>query len=206
MLTPPSTMWSQYQAFQGNIGIYSRFPNVCTILIKSIFQLSSQSLFCQRLYIFKGPNNVIGLYWRLKFEQEQFCVEITQPLDFVMIFFGQVVDLQFMFCFQTCLTRVFSNPHNSHTNTSNSKKLAGKQPNYFVWTFINIKFLVKQTLIFIQQCVVYGNMLFPSIERRDVIFYLIHTITNKYLYVNSEHHHPFFPWVSFSTKYRDVAF
>ena len=55
-------------------------------------------------------------------------------------------------------------------------------------------------------CVVYGNMLFPSIERRDVIFYLIHTITNKYLYVNSEHHHPFFPWVSFSTKYRDVAF
>ena len=88
MLTPPSTMWSQYQAFQGNIGIYSRFPNVCTILIKSIFQLSSQSLFCQRLYIFKGPNNVIGLYWRLKFEQEQFCVEITQPSDFVMIFLG----------------------------------------------------------------------------------------------------------------------
>ena len=49
--------------------------------------------FARDYIFFKGPNNVIGLYWRLKFEGEQFCVEITQPLDFVMIFFGQVVDL-----------------------------------------------------------------------------------------------------------------
>ena len=82
--------------------------------------------------------------------------------------------------------------------------IIGRVINSLIYYFTKCK--SSFVLIFIQQRVVYGNMLFPSIERRDVIFYLIHTITNKYLYVNSEHHHPFFPWVSFSTKYRDVAF
>ena len=49
--------------------------------------------FARDYIFFKGPNNVIGLYWRLKFEWEQFCVEITQPSDFVMIFFGHIVEL-----------------------------------------------------------------------------------------------------------------
>ena len=57
------------------------------------FKTLTRVCFARDYIFFKGPNNVIGLYWRLKFEWEQFCVEITQPLDFVMIFFGQVVDL-----------------------------------------------------------------------------------------------------------------
>ena len=46
--------------------------------------------FARDFIFFKGPNNVIGLYWRLKFEWEQFCVDITQPSDFVMIFLGML--------------------------------------------------------------------------------------------------------------------
>ena len=42
--------------------------------------------FARDYIFFKGPNNVIGLYWRLKFEWEHFCVEITQPSDFALIY------------------------------------------------------------------------------------------------------------------------
>ena len=41
---------------------------------------TSRVYFARDYIFFKGPNNVIGLYWRLKFEWEEFYLKITQPL------------------------------------------------------------------------------------------------------------------------------
>ena len=59
--------------------------------------LASRVYFARDFIFFKGPNNVIGLYWRLKFE-------ITQPSDFVMIFFRHiVVNVLFSNLFGSCI-------------------------------------------------------------------------------------------------------
>ena len=65
----------------------------------------------------------------------------------VMIFFGQLQSSSLCFFFKLVWLGYFQTVIIHITNTSNSKNLAGKQPNYFVWTFTNIKFLVKQTLV-----------------------------------------------------------
>ena len=71
--------------------------------------------FARDYIFFKGPNNVIGLYWRLKFEWEQL----------LWFFLGSCRVLVYVF-FQTCMARVFSNRHNSHNKHIKFKKFGGK--------------------------------------------------------------------------------
>ena len=65
----------------------------------------------------------------------------------VVIFLGSCRVLVYVFFFKLVWLGDFQTVIIHITNPSNSKNLAGKQPNYFVWTFTNIKFLVKQTLV-----------------------------------------------------------
>ena len=82
-----------------------------------LFECLDIRVYFARDYIFfKGPNNVIGLYWRLKFEWEQL----------LWFFLGSCRVLVYVFFFQTCMARVFSNRHNSHNKHIKFKKFGGK--------------------------------------------------------------------------------
>ena len=80
------------------------------------FKTLTRVCFARDYIFFKGPNNVIGLYWRLKFEWEQL----------LWFFLGSCRVLVYVFFFQTCMARVFSNRHNSHNKHIKFKKFGGK--------------------------------------------------------------------------------
>ena len=93
---------------------------MCNILwMKKNIQISHHMIrvyFARDYIFFKGPNNVIGLYWREKFEWEQllwFFLGSCRVL--VYVFFFKLVWLGY---FQTVIIHI--------TNTSNSTNLAGK--------------------------------------------------------------------------------
>ena len=89
--------------------------NVNLFLQVSFHKQTTRVYFARDYIFFKGPNNVIGLYWRLKFEWEQL----------LWFFLGSCRVLVYVF-FQTCMARVFSNRHNSHNKHIKFKKFGGK--------------------------------------------------------------------------------
>ena len=99
----------------------------------------------------------------------------------VMIFFGQLQSSSLCFFFKLVWLWYFQTVIIHITNTSNSKNLAGKQPNYFVWTFTNIKFLVKQTLVTINNIQLFQSEI-VDISRGSILICLIQCHEVKYLH------------------------